>query len=61
MPIADDPFGNIIFLGVAGGESGRVYFGDHELEDPDTGHLALSIIAESFTGFMEGCYEAAEG
>jgi cell wall assembly regulator SMI1 len=57
MPIADDPFGNIIFLGVAGDDSGRVYFGNHELEDPETGFIVMSAIADSFSSFIDGCFE----
>jgi len=57
MPIADDPFGNGIFLSVAGDDYGKVYFGNHELEDPITGYLIMSEIAESFSKFIDSCYE----
>jgi cell wall assembly regulator SMI1 len=57
MPIADDPFGNIIFIGVRGDEYGRVYFGNHELEDPETGFIVMSVIADSFSEFIDNCYE----
>jgi hypothetical protein len=60
MPIADDPFGNIIFLGVAGDDYGRVYFGNQELENPETGYLVTSVIADSFSQFIDSCYEVVE-
>ncbi|MDR2492648.1 MAG: SMI1/KNR4 family protein [Coriobacteriales bacterium] len=57
MPIADDSCGNIIFLVVKGERYGSVLFGNHELEDPKTGHLITSIVAGSFTEFLEACFE----
>lgn len=57
LPILDDPGGNIVFLSVAGKDYGKVYFGDHELEDPETGYLVMSPIADSFSEFIDKCYE----
>lgn len=57
IPIADDPFGNILLLGVKGDYYGKVVFGNHELEDPETGHIILSFVAESFSKFIDNCYE----
>lgn len=56
LPIAEDPSGNIIFLVIAEEGFGKIYFGDHELADPETGYLIMSPIADSFTEFLEKCY-----
>jgi len=56
LPIADDPFGNIIFISVGEDDFGRVYFGNHELEVPETGYLVMSQIAETFSEFMDKLY-----
>ena len=60
LPIADDPSGNIILMSIAGEDYGRVYFGDHELADPDTGYLVASAISNSFAEFVEKCKGADE-
>jgi cell wall assembly regulator SMI1 len=60
MPIGDDPFGNLILLAVAGDDYGKVCFGNHELEDTETGYLVMSPIADSFTEFIEGLYPFEE-
>ncbi|MCL2137599.1 MAG: SMI1/KNR4 family protein [Coriobacteriia bacterium] len=51
--IADDVFGNPIFIGISDSNYGKVYFGNHELEDPSTGYLVMSQIADTFTEFIE--------
>jgi cell wall assembly regulator SMI1 len=56
LPIADDPGGNLICLSVSDKNYGEVFFCDHELEDPDTGYLVMSVIAESFSKFIDNCY-----
>lgn len=56
LPIADDPFGNIIFICVGTEKHGKVFFGNSELEDPETGYLVVSLIADSFTEFLEKLY-----
>ena len=56
LPIADDPFGNIIFLSAAGEDYGKVYFGNTELEVPETGYIVMSPIADTFTEFMDKLY-----
>lgn len=53
LPIADDPFGNIIFLCIGGDDFGKVYFGNHELEDPETGYIVMSLISDSFENFID--------
>ncbi|MDR2492214.1 MAG: SMI1/KNR4 family protein [Coriobacteriales bacterium] len=57
MPIAEDPYGNIILLVVRGEHYGSVLFGNHELEEPETGHIVTSFIAGSFSEFIDSCYE----
>ena len=56
LPIADDTYGNIIFICIAGTDFGKVFFGDHELEVPGTGYLVMSLIADSFSSFLEKLY-----
>ena len=47
LPIGDDSGGNPICMN----------FCDHELENKDTGFLASSKIADSFTGFLSALYK----
>jgi hypothetical protein len=56
VPIASDPGGNLICLGVSGEVRGKVYFWDHELESDDEppGWDNFSLIAGSFTEFLAG-------
>ena len=56
LPIADDPFGNIIFLCVDEENYGSVYFGNQELEVPETGYLVMSLIADDFQKFVDSLY-----
>jgi cell wall assembly regulator SMI1 len=56
LPIADDPGGNSIFISCATADFGKVCFGDHELEDPETGYLVMSPVADSFTDFLNQIY-----
>jgi cell wall assembly regulator SMI1 len=60
LPIANDPGGNIILLSVAEEDYGKVCFGNHELEDPETAYIVMSPIADSFTEFINKCYECDE-
>lgn len=62
LPIARDPFGNLICLGVLGSDySGEVWFWDHERE-ADEGEPArtdnLTKIADSFSDFLDGLHPA---
>jgi hypothetical protein len=59
--IMDDPSGNPICLGIAGGYRGQVYFGDHERgPDPDTwdGRVesagCFTRLTDSFAAFVAG-------
>ena len=56
MPIATDPGGNTIFLAVGGENYGKVYFSNHELDDAETGYMVMSLIADSFSDFIDKCY-----
>lgn len=59
LPIADDPSGNLICMSVAEENYGRIFFCDHELEEQTTGCMVMSVVARSFTEFVENCYELA--
>lgn len=52
LPIGDDSGGNPICMSLLGDEYGAVFFCDHELENKETGFLATSKIADSFTDFI---------
>lgn len=56
IAIADDPGGNPIFLCVAGENRGKVYMGNQDYEDADTGYLFMSEVAPSFTAFLNMLY-----
>lgn len=63
FPIADDVFGNRICLIVKGRNRGQVYFWDHEMEThegEDPNYDNMTLIAESFTEFIENLYEGRD-
>lgn len=47
IPIADDPFGNAICLGIRGEKKGRIYFWDHESAEDDP-----ELVSDSFAEFV---------
>ena len=53
LPIGKDPFGNLILLGIADQNLGRVYFWDHERETEPPSEENISPIAPSFSEFVE--------
>lgn len=57
LPIARDPFGNLICIAVSGENVGKVYFWDHE-EEVAEGEIPdyrnLHLVSESFDRFLEG-------
>jgi hypothetical protein len=56
FPFANDPFGNLICISLAGNDRGAVYFWDHENE-PDEGEKEfhnIHLIADSFGEFVSG-------
>jgi len=60
IPIASDPFGNAICIGISGCEAGKIIFWDHDLEgtedeQPYFGNITL--IANSFNEFLDGLFE----
>jgi hypothetical protein len=59
FPIAHDPGGNLIVIGLSGDTSDKIYFWDHEQEsddyEPEMSNIHL--IADSFEEFLGGLYE----
>ena len=58
IPIGDDPYGNLICLGVRGGNRGAVYFWDHEDELDEEGLSKLDYgnmykLADGFEEFVD--------
>lgn len=59
FPIAHDPGGNLIVIGLSGDTSDKIYFWDHERE-PDgyePGMSNVHLIADSFEEFLGCLYE----
>ena len=52
LPIASDPFGNFVCISLDGEDKGKVYFWDHELEPEEPSYENLSLIANSFSEFL---------
>lgn len=62
IPIADDPFGNVIVIGLQGDQRGKVYFWDHEEEPEDQPDWSnVDLIADSFDHFMAGLRPSRPG
>ncbi len=57
LPIADDPGGNQICIGISGKHRGRIYFWDHEKETTLFKFRATTLLADSFGGFLNGLFE----
>ncbi len=55
IPIADDPFGNAICIGIRGPSLGKIYFWHHESADEEPAH-----VADSFAQFVEHLEEQNE-
>ena len=56
IPIACDPGGNLILMGVKGPQRNKVYFWDHETEYEEgqiAGYRNVYLIANTFTEFLE--------
>lgn len=65
LPIAMDAFGNMICLATAGKDAGKVYFWNHEEEDPEPSQKDpvennLSVLADSLEQFLNQFAEDAE-
>jgi len=58
LPIANDPGGNLICIGLDGADRGKIYFWDRNEEAdgtiPDMSNMYL--LAESFPAFLDGLY-----
>lgn len=57
LPIAIDPFGNMVCLAVSGDKTGSVFFWDHEEEvgdDEVPGYANVYLIAKTFKEFLDG-------
>jgi cell wall assembly regulator SMI1 len=55
LPIASDPFGNLVCIGTQGGNEGKVYFWLHESEPPPgeaLPHAGCKLVAASFAAFL---------
>lgn len=52
IPIANDPFGNLICVSAEGDDMGKVYFWDHELEQEEAGYENMGLISDSLTEFL---------
>lgn len=54
LPIACDPFGNLVLLDLGARVRGSVYFWDHERENPDgeAGWDNMALVASSFGNFI---------
>lgn len=56
VPIARDPFGNLICLAFDGPYKGRVYFWRHEEEADEPSYDNCDLIADSFSEFIAGLH-----
>jgi ankyrin repeat protein len=57
LPIADDPFGNQICIGIKNKYIGKIYFWDHEFEGSFFKSKAITLIANNFNDFLECLFE----
>lgn len=53
LPIATDPFGNLILLGVRDPSVSGIWFWDHEYEPTSIKNIGIYKIANSFEHFVE--------
>jgi hypothetical protein len=60
LPIAADPFGNLILIGINRWNFGKIYFWDHELEAVPPSIKNISKIADSFELFIDALAELDE-
>lgn len=60
LPIAEDVFGNYVLISCVGEHQGCVFFGNAELENAETGFIQMSMIAESFSEFINMLYKMEE-
>jgi hypothetical protein len=60
IPIADDPFGNQICLGIQGTHYGKIFFWDHERESRRPSFRNIRRLADSFGTFVGALYQWAD-
>ncbi len=63
VPIAHDPFGNLICICVGGTETGRIFFWDHERElekDAVEGRSNVRLISKDFGQFLRSFHGPKE-
>ena len=52
LPIATDPFGNLILISLRAKDNGTIHFWDHEREDPDDSSKNVQQLAKNFDDFV---------
>lgn len=52
LPIATDPFGNLLLLSLRGNDFGAIFFWDHEREGADDTSKNLLPVSKSFDAFL---------
>ena len=57
LPIADDPYGNLVLISIKMADRGKIYFWDHETEaDESLGEIPdysnLTLVADNFDDFF---------
>ena len=53
VPIASDPFGNLVCISVDGKDLGYIYFWDHEKEEESANYNNVFLLARSFNDFLD--------
>jgi len=58
LPIGSDDFGNVVCLSVMGEDIGKVYFWNHDWEvvERTADYSNMTLMANSFSEFIEGLY-----
>ena len=57
LPIAHDPGGNLIIIGISGEFQNKIYFWDHEYETESPSLENICFVSESLTEFLENLYD----
>jgi cell wall assembly regulator SMI1 len=60
LPVATDPGSNLVLLGLAGANRGKVFFWIHELEEEfdERSFDNLGLLANSFDEFLDSLFES---
>jgi hypothetical protein len=59
IPIAIDPFGNLILMGTRDENHGNIFFWDHEMESDLPSLKNVSFVTDSFADFISRLEESA--